>query len=86
VEDPEARNRLYHIVAKEFVTAIEQMRLDALAVIDNPAEILPAKAGGKWDKDDFIQEAHYTWGDTLRNAPCPCGSGKRFKHCHGKKT
>jgi uncharacterized protein YchJ len=18
-----------------------------------------------------------------RNAPCPCGSGKRFKHCHG---
>jgi preprotein translocase subunit SecA len=19
-----------------------------------------------------------------RNAPCPCGSGKRFKHCHGK--
>lgn len=86
VEDPEARNRLYHIVAKEFVTAIEQMRLDALAVIDNPAEILPAKAGGKWDKDDFIQEAHYTWGDTHRNAPCPCGSGKRFKHCHGKKT
>jgi hypothetical protein len=21
---------------------------------------------------------------TRRNAPCPCGSGKRFKHCHGK--
>jgi hypothetical protein len=21
---------------------------------------------------------------TKRNAPCPCGSGKRFKHCHGK--
>jgi len=20
---------------------------------------------------------------TPRNAPCPCGSGKRFKHCHG---
>ncbi|MCA3243827.1 MAG: SEC-C domain-containing protein [Alphaproteobacteria bacterium] len=18
-----------------------------------------------------------------RNAPCPCGSGRRFKHCHG---
>ncbi len=18
-----------------------------------------------------------------RNAPCPCGSGKKFKHCHG---
>ncbi|WP_426609759.1 SEC-C metal-binding domain-containing protein [Bradyrhizobium sp. McL0616] len=21
---------------------------------------------------------------TKRNAPCPCGSGKRFKHCHGQ--
>ena len=21
---------------------------------------------------------------TGRNAPCPCGSGKKFKHCHGK--
>ena len=20
---------------------------------------------------------------TARNAPCPCGSGKKFKHCHG---
>jgi preprotein translocase subunit SecA len=23
------------------------------------------------------------WEDTPRNAPCPCGSGKKFKHCHG---
>ena len=19
-----------------------------------------------------------------RNEPCPCGSGKKFKHCHGR--
>jgi preprotein translocase subunit SecA len=25
-----------------------------------------------------------TWGKTQRNAECPCGSGKKFKHCHGK--
>ena len=24
-----------------------------------------------------------TWGKVQRNAPCPCGSGKKFKHCHG---
>ncbi len=24
-----------------------------------------------------------TWGDTPRNSPCPCGSGKKYKHCHG---
>jgi len=25
-----------------------------------------------------------TWGNSPRNAPCPCGSGKKFKHCHGR--
>jgi len=24
-----------------------------------------------------------TWGNPGRNDPCPCGSGKKFKHCHG---
>ena len=23
------------------------------------------------------------WDKTPRNAPCPCGSGKKFKLCHG---
>ena len=25
-----------------------------------------------------------TWGKVPRNAACPCGTGKKFKHCHGK--
>jgi preprotein translocase subunit SecA len=25
-----------------------------------------------------------TWGKVARNATCPCGSGKKFKHCHGR--
>ncbi|NIA71854.1 preprotein translocase subunit SecA [Pelagibius litoralis] len=25
-----------------------------------------------------------TWGKTPRNAACPCGSGNKYKHCHGK--
>ncbi len=24
-----------------------------------------------------------SWGRVPRNAPCPCGSGKKFKQCHG---
>ena len=24
-----------------------------------------------------------TWGKVGRNQPCPCGSGKKYKHCHG---
>ncbi len=25
-----------------------------------------------------------TWGKVARNAACPCGSGKKYKHCHGR--
>ncbi|GIH63423.1 preprotein translocase subunit SecA [Microbispora siamensis] len=28
-------------------------------------------------------EQRAAYGDTERNAPCPCGSGKKFKRCHG---
>ncbi len=27
-----------------------------------------------------------TWGRVARNAPCPCGSGKKYKHCHGARA
>nr|WP_079539835.1 SEC-C metal-binding domain-containing protein [Bradyrhizobium lablabi] len=25
-----------------------------------------------------------SWGKVGRNEDCSCGSGKKFKHCHGK--
>jgi preprotein translocase subunit SecA len=25
-----------------------------------------------------------TWGKVGRNEACPCGSGKKYKHCHGR--
>ena len=25
-----------------------------------------------------------TWRNAGRNALCPCGSGRKYKHCHGK--
>ena len=31
----------------------------------------------------FDETKPETWGDPGRNDPCPCGSGKKFKHCHG---
>jgi preprotein translocase subunit SecA len=27
-----------------------------------------------------------TWRNIGRNAPCPCGSGRKFKHCHGRNV
>jgi preprotein translocase subunit SecA len=38
----------------------------------------PPTAGEDRDPED-----PKTWGRIGRNEPCPCGSGKKFKHCHG---
>ncbi|WBU60473.1 preprotein translocase subunit SecA [Paracoccus albus] len=31
----------------------------------------------------FNENDPATWGNPSRNDACPCGSGKKFKHCHG---
>ncbi|WP_425040179.1 preprotein translocase subunit SecA [Primorskyibacter sp. S187A] len=31
----------------------------------------------------FDEKDPSTWGNPGRNDTCPCGSGKKFKHCHG---
>ena len=38
------------------------------------------------NKDSFKKKDprdQRTWGKVSRNEPCPCGSKKKFKHCHG---
>jgi preprotein translocase subunit SecA len=32
----------------------------------------------------FDENDPKTWGNPGRNEACPCGSGKKFKHCHGR--
>ncbi|MFD0982169.1 preprotein translocase subunit SecA [Tropicimonas aquimaris] len=34
--------------------------------------------------EGFDENDPATWGNPGRNDPCPCGSGKKFKHCHGQ--
>ena len=34
--------------------------------------------------EGFDEADPATWGNPGRNDPCPCGSGKKFKHCHGR--
>ncbi|MAN47527.1 MAG: preprotein translocase subunit SecA [Hyphomonas sp.] len=33
-----------------------------------------------------LHQAEESWANTPRNAASPCGSGKKFKHCHGALT
>jgi preprotein translocase subunit SecA len=43
------------------------------------APLQTRKAVGNIDPNDAA-----TWGKVSRNAKCPCGSGKKYKQCHGK--
>ncbi len=36
------------------------------------------------DKKDRKSSDPNSWGNVGRNEPCPCGSGGKYKHCHGK--
>ena len=49
-------------------------------VIDDDGAVatLPARTPAVDPNDET------TWASTPRNAQCPCGSGKKYKHCHGR--
>ena len=45
------------------------------------AQALPGEAA-----PGFVEDDPTTWGSPTRNDKCPCGSGQKFKHCHGRLT
>jgi preprotein translocase subunit SecA len=50
----------------------------ALAERPAPIQMQPYRA------EDVDPNRAETWGATPRNAACPCGSGKKYKYCHGR--
>ena len=77
--------------AEEDVQAVEEQRRSNVAMQYEHAEAAAmAAAGGGGDvvADDQDQEAHTPYvrdGRKVgRNEPCPCGSGKKYKQCHGR--
>ena len=63
-------------------TGVDELALEP-ATADAPASgaTKPARARKTAAAIDPADPA--TWGKVQRNAPCPCGSGKKYKHCHG---
>jgi preprotein translocase subunit SecA len=47
--------------------------LIAAAALLARTDIVQSAAGSDRSNDPTVR----------RNAPCPCGSGRRYKHCHG---
>ena len=58
--------------------AAQQAQVQVSAKPSLPAPTAEAVAAG-FDPDDSA-----TWGNPGRNGDCPCGSGEKFKHCHGR--
>ena len=42
-----------------------------------------AAAGGSASSKTVVKDKEDPYADVGRNDPCPCGSGKKYKHCHG---
>ena len=72
--EEERQSLLQQIVRQQEAAAIAR---DATAA-PSPA----AKAGTP--RPGFDEADVATWGNPGRNDDCPCGSGLKFKHCHGK--
>ena len=67
---------------------VEQIRAQqATAQAAAMAAAAPAQSSGEESGEalaDFDENDPSTWGNPGRNESCPCGSGKKFKHCHGR--
>ncbi len=59
---------------------------DEMALADAPAGGAAGAAGGFSAARSAQRNPGdpKSWGKVGRNEPCPCGSGKKYKHCHGR--
>ncbi len=66
------------------LTEEEQKQMLAQMAQRQAAMQAPAEAKTPAAADGFDESNPETWGNPGRNEQCPCGSGKKFKHCHGR--
>jgi preprotein translocase subunit SecA len=60
-----------------------EVRQAALDQYERKREITEQRALPKVPAGERDPRDPATWGKIARNEPCPCGSGKKYKHCHG---
>jgi preprotein translocase subunit SecA len=74
-----------------FYSMLEKIRMQTTAILLN-IQITTEIPSRRERKTDFFEESSKPRLTNRgikskkigRNAPCPCGSGKKYKHCHGK--
>ena len=70
------------------LTEEEQQQMLQQALAQQQAAVAGAEPAPQQNLENaaegFVEGDPSTWGDPGRNDQCPCGSGKKFKHCHGQ--
>jgi preprotein translocase subunit SecA len=77
VTDEERQAMLTQMLAERKPQVAVAPAAPVLVQADAPAATTAAR-------DGFDESNPETWGNPSRNDSCPCGSGQKFKHCHGK--
>ena len=84
------KNEVTRILMTVQIESSEQVQLAAeqleekVETISNITYSAPDETGAVHVFADSAQEASNVVPVVGRNEPCPCGSGKKYKHCHGK--
>jgi|UPI00037E1691 preprotein translocase subunit SecA len=72
-------NTLFHVQAQEAEEATEQP-------VEQPQDVSYRHGDEVVEEDAASREPiHRTERKVGRNEPCPCGSGKKYKQCHGRR-
>ena len=62
----------------------EKLAKEAKNIAIQSGKIRSPKKGRNFSETSELDPLNpSSWGRVSRNAPCPCGSGKKYKHCHG---
>ncbi len=73
------------------LSGLEQSHIDPFTGEEEIEEVIDADFSGQGATirsraaaENMDPNDPATWGKVPRNAKCPCGSGKKYKHCHGR--
>ena len=83
VSQEEQDAMMRQMLAAQQAAAAEQAK--AVEAAAGPAVLVAAPAAAAATRlAGFDETDPTTWGNPGRNDACPCGSGEKFKHCHGR--
>jgi preprotein translocase subunit SecA len=76
-------------VREEAIITLHSVQIEQQPEVMEPPKQEAPVTYSSGDSEDEHDDAHHTYKREQpkvgRNDPCPCGSGKKYKQCHGKR-